>query len=130
MHIKRFFEWIRLKEKLHFKRGKIPYMFEREVWWASLGENIGTEINGKSKYFSRPVIIIKKLSRESYFVIPISTQAKIGNWYVRFNFGNNKMTACLNQARLIDCRRFYSKLGILSRVDFGRVKKGFKDLYQ
>ena len=56
---KHFKEWINLKEKLHFN-AKLPRIKEGEIWWCSFGENIGTEINGKSARFTRPVLIIKK----------------------------------------------------------------------
>lgn len=56
---KRFSEWIGLKEKLH-KAGKLPKIKEGDIWWCSIGENVGVEINGKSEFFSRPVLVLKK----------------------------------------------------------------------
>lgn len=61
MHPKRFQEWILLKERLHAKLPQAPYISEGEVWWASLGENVGFEINGHSKDFTRPVLIFISL---------------------------------------------------------------------
>lgn len=29
---------------------------EGQIWWAALGKNVGVEINGKNKDFSRPVV--------------------------------------------------------------------------
>jgi hypothetical protein len=60
--LKRFSEWFWLKKKLHERQQTPPLVSEREIWWASVGENVGSEINGKSALFSRPVIIYKKLS--------------------------------------------------------------------
>ena len=60
--LKRFSEWFGLKKKLHERQQTPPLISEREVWWASVGENVGSEVNGKSALFSRPVIIYKKLS--------------------------------------------------------------------
>ena len=31
---------------------------EREIWWCSVGLNVGTEIYGKGEDFARPVLII------------------------------------------------------------------------
>jgi hypothetical protein len=39
-----------------------PLVTAGDIWWASIGENVGSEINGKSRLFSRPVIIFKKLA--------------------------------------------------------------------
>src|SRR5580704_7208324 len=97
--LKRFSEWFGLKKKLHERQQTSPLVSEREVWWASVGENVGSEINGKSALFSRPVIIYKKLSHGFYFVIPTTTQKKEGSWFVRVRYQRTDMTACLHQAR-------------------------------
>jgi hypothetical protein len=76
--LKRFSEWFGLKTKLHERHQTPPLVSEREIWWASVGENVGSEINGKSAPFSRTVIIYKKLSHGFYFVIPTTTQKKRG----------------------------------------------------
>ena len=68
--VKRFLEWIQLKEQLHNASHKPPLFKEGEVWWCSVGENVGKEINGKSKLFSRPVLVFKKLTSETFLGIP------------------------------------------------------------
>jgi mRNA interferase MazF len=102
---------------------------EGEIWWASLGENVGFEINGKSKDFTRPVILSKKLTHNFYLIIPLSTKAKSGTWYVPFKQGGVEMVACLSQIRTIDYRRLHSKLGEIDPEDFKRIKTGFLNLY-
>ena len=42
--IKRFLEWIGLKEKLHKKQAIPPLFKEGEIWWCYVGENIGNEV--------------------------------------------------------------------------------------
>ena len=128
--LKRFSEWLALKGKLHERRQVPPLVSERDIWWASVGENIGSEVNGKSGLFSRPVIIYKKLSHGFYFVIPTTTQAKEGTWFVPFRQGGKDMKACLHQARAIDHRRLSSKLGTLDDEDFAAVAEGFNRLYK
>ncbi len=130
MHIKRFFEWIGIKEKLHSIIHKPPYVSGGEIWWASLGENIGSEINGKNRQFSRPVIILRKLSNGFYIVIPLTTQIHYGTWYVNFKQKGVEMSACLHQVRSIDYRRVVSYVGQLDDDDFARVKEGFLKLCQ
>src|SRR6202023_1660337 len=128
--LKRFSEWFGLKKKLHERQQTPPLVSEREVWWASVGENVGSEINGKSELFSRPVIIYKKLSHGFYFVIPTTTQKKEGSWFVRVRYQRTDMTACLHQARAIDHRRLSSRLGQLDGDDFENVQSGFRKLYK
>lgn len=130
MYTKGFDEWIHVKEKLHFKIHKPPLVSEGEIWWASLGENVGWEINGKSALFSRPVIIYKKLARGLYLAIPSTTQERKGTWFVSFRQQKKLTFACLHQIRTIDFRRLSSKLGRLDDSDFRRIKEGFNDLYR
>lgn len=125
---KRFPEWIILKEKLH-NVGRIPVIKEGEIWWAAVGENVGVEINGKNKVFSRPILIFKKLSRYAFMGIPLTSQFHDGNWYVSFIFQNKKEYAVLAQARVISVSRLYTKIGELSDPDYNLVLEGFKKLY-
>lgn len=129
MHIKRFLAWIGVKERLDSKISAAPFVNEGEIWWASLGENIGFEINGKSRDFTRPVIIFKKLTHNFYLVVPVSTKIKTGTWYISFKQKGIEMMACLSQVRSIDYRRLHPKLGELDAEDFKNVKNGFLELY-
>ena len=128
MHIKKFLEWIGLKEKLHLIPQQVPHVSEGQIWWASLGENVGFEINGKSKLFTRPVVIVKKLSSSFYFVIPVTTQVRTGTWYMPFKLQGKHQVACLHQARSIDYRRLSNRIGWLDDTDFKNVKDGFRKL--
>ncbi len=126
---KRFQAWIGLKEELHSIEHVPPLVTQGDIWWISIGENVGSEVNGKSNLFSRPAIIFKKLSHNFYFVIPTTTQIREGTWYVKFRQQDRGMVACLHQARSVDYRRLSSKLGTLDDEDFARIKAGFSELY-
>ncbi len=128
--MKKFLEWIKIKERLHEEKHDPPFVSEREIWWVSIGENIGSEINGKSALFSRPAIIFKKLAHGFYFVIPTTTQERKGSWYVPFRQKNKDMFACLHQVRIIDYRRLSSRLGRLDSDDFKRIQERFWYLYK
>lgn len=127
--MERFLQWIKLKRRLHEASHKPPYVSERDIWWVSLGQNVGSEINGKSDKFSRLALIYKKLAHGFYFVIPTTTQKREGTWYVHFEYEEKDMYACLHQARAIDHRRLFSKLGQIDDDDFTLVKNGFMGLY-
>ncbi len=64
---------------------KKPFFKEGEVWWCSIGINLGTEAKGKGEMFTRPVLIIKKLSSEACIVLPITTQENTGMDHVASN---------------------------------------------
>lgn len=129
MDVKHFEEWIELKEKLHFN-AKVPRIHESEVWWCSFGENVGVEINGKSKRFTRPVLIMKKLSPFGYMGIPLTSQEKSGSWYAEFEFLNKKQYAAVCQARVMSVSRLHSKIGQIPESDLNIVKTAFHNLYK
>jgi mRNA interferase MazF len=128
--IKRFLEWIGVKERLDGTSHHPPFVSVRDLWWASLGTNIGSEMDGKSDRFSRPVLILKKLAHGFYLVAPTTTKSRTGNWYVCVRFNEQDEYVCLNQIRTIDYRRVYSKLGQIDTDDFKKVREGFMNLYQ
>lgn len=127
--MKRFLEWIRIKSALDTKTHRAPDVFEGEVWWASLGENVGSEIYGKDRDFTRPVIIYKRFSRTFYFVIPLTTKSHRGTWYVEYSFNGTLATACLHQGRAIDYRRLSTLLGVMDKASFAQVQEAFRKLY-
>ena len=98
--VNRFFEWIGLKEKLHRSDHKPPFVSERDLWGASLGQNVGSEVNGKSDRFSRPVLIMRKLAHGFYLVAPTTTKLRERTWYVHVRLGNQDEYVCLNQIRM------------------------------
>lgn len=125
---KRFPEWLELKEKLH-KAGKLPKIKEGDIWWCSVGENVGVEINGKSEFFSRPVLVLKKLSRFGFMGIPLTSQPHEGSWYVSFMFQGKKSVATLVQARVMSTSRLHSRMGEADESDMKKIKDGFYKLY-
>lgn len=127
--MKDFNSWLLLKAKLDALLHKAPFVSEGDIWWASVGENIGSEIGGKSSLYSRPVIIYKKLAHGFYFVIPTTSKNKTGTWYVSFEYKEQDMVAYLHQARSIDYRRLSSKLGTIAQADYLKIEQGFKNLY-
>ena len=127
--IKNFTDWFKLKPKLDDRSHKPPLVSQRDIFWCHLGENIGTEISGKSHLYTRPVIIFKKLSRHTFLVIPTSTKIKTGSWFVYFTHRKIEMVACLHQIKIIDYRRLQTLIGKLDNKDFQNIKTGFKELY-
>jgi hypothetical protein len=47
--MKRFFEWIGLKENSHEAKHRPPLVSEGDIWQESDGENVGSEIKGTSR---------------------------------------------------------------------------------
>ncbi|MFA5871014.1 MAG: hypothetical protein WC842_03995 [Candidatus Paceibacterota bacterium] len=55
---KDFDSWNIQKKKIN-TREKVIFCNIREIWWCSLGVNIGSEEDGKNELFERPVLILK-----------------------------------------------------------------------
>lgn len=127
--IKNFTDWFSLKPKLD-KLEKFPKFQEGDVWWCHIGENIGSEVSGKSKNFTRPVIILKKLSRFQFMIIPCSTKIREGSWFIPFRNREKHQIANLAQARTIDYKRLRTFIGDLDKKDFYDIKKGFLNIYK
>ncbi|MEK7390772.1 MAG: type II toxin-antitoxin system PemK/MazF family toxin [Patescibacteria group bacterium] len=128
--IKKFVQWISLKERLHYSESASQLFNESEIWWCSIGENIGGEISGKSKYFSRPVFIFKKLSKNLFLGMPASTQKqKVEGWYVPVMVKGVQTSVILSQTRVFDSKRLTTRMGKIGEIDCKKIKKAFGKLF-
>ena len=126
---KDFDGWAELSKKLD-ENQKMPTIREGEVWWCSIGANIGVEICGKGDTQTRPVIIMKKLSKHCFMGVPLTTKEKIGSWYMAFGFLGKRETAVVGQARVMSVSRLHSRMGQIPKTDFDMVKERFIELYR
>ncbi len=111
--MKKFDEWNEVKKQVDTRSNIIQFK-EREVYWASVGENVGFEQNGKGVDFARPVLIIKKLNKNLFFGVPLSTQSKTGSFFFEFELLPNQIsTALLVQAKVYDAKRLAKKIGMI-----------------
>jgi mRNA-degrading endonuclease toxin of MazEF toxin-antitoxin module len=129
METKRFLEWIKLKERLHFNSKNFPLFNNGEIWWVSMGENINHEINGKGKDFCRPVLVYRKLSRTTFLGLPITTKDKKGTWYVAIKQSEKNANVILSQVRVFDSKRMLNRIGTIDEEDLIKVKTGFLSLF-
>ncbi len=123
--IKNFKQWLLLKEKLHYAAKPVPFINEGEIWWCSVGINVGHEIDGKSELFVRPVLIFKKLSEDTFWGIPGTTQNKNGNWFVDVIFQEKKQVFILAEIRSLSVRRLDKRIGTLSEDNMAKIINAF-----
>lgn len=124
---KDFLKWNNKKEFLHNDKER-PFFHEGEVWFCSLGINVGFEQDGKGESFLRPIIIIKKFNQESFWSLPLTKHQKKGKYYFSFNLNDKISTAILSQIKLTDGKRLNYKIGNISRNDFIEIKKRLRQL--
>jgi mRNA interferase MazF len=110
---------------------KRPFFHEKEIWWCTLGVNIGFEQDGGGEDYLRPVIIYKKFNNEIFWAIPLTRTDKKTKYYFQLTKENDSSisTAILSQIRLVDARRLSHKFEIgVSDEDFVSITKKFKAL--
>ena len=127
--IKRFLEWVGLKEKLHHQDHRPPLFKEGEIWWCHMGENVGIEMNGKGERFTRPILIFKKYDKYSFLGLPLTTKIKTGTWYSLVRFGERDQVVVLAQGRVFDYRRLKEKIGELEEGEFEKVGGDYTKLH-
>ncbi|MBI4359736.1 MAG: type II toxin-antitoxin system PemK/MazF family toxin [Candidatus Jacksonbacteria bacterium] len=125
---KDFNRWNEKKKKIH-NRVNSPFFHEREIWWCSLGLNIGFEQDGAGEEYYRPVLILKGMSRQTCFVIPLTASDKCHHLRPPIGIIEGKEAhALLSQTRLIDAKRLIRKMTYLDAEIFERIKKAAKDM--
>lgn len=130
MFIKDFDNWAKLKPTLHDKDKTKVFFKERDIWWCSIGCNIGDEMDGKHEYFDRPVLIIRKFNHNIFYGLPLSTKIKNNPYYEQITFQGKNISVLLSHMRLLDKKRLQEKMGQLDTKDFNKVAKKIKNLFR
>lgn len=113
----------RISPNLHFH--------ERELWWCSIGVNVGSEQHSLSADFSRPVVIVRCFTPEIFWAVPLTTKTRDDvPFRVRLSIHGISNDALLLQLRAYDRRRLRRKLGTLSREDFDRIVSALREVVQ
>ncbi len=126
---KEFDRWNEIKKKTDAYDAYLPWYHERQVRWCHLGANIGFEQDGTGEDFSRPVLILKGLSRRVCLIVPLTTAAKENEYRVSVGtVDGTKAVAIISQIRLIDVKRLDKQITTLNKKAFERIRKAVKDL--
>ncbi|MEI7563613.1 MAG: type II toxin-antitoxin system PemK/MazF family toxin [bacterium] len=121
--MKDFDQWNDLKKKID-SRNPI-YVSERDIWFCSVGLNVGSEQSGKHELFERPVLVIKKVTSNTFIGVPLTSNKKKGSWYVEI--GSTDSSAIISQVKLFDTRRLARKIKVISAEEFAIVKDKLKN---
>jgi mRNA interferase MazF len=126
---KDFPAWSDEKTSLHTNKQR-PFFHIREVWFCTLGVNIGYEQDGRGKEFLRPILVIRKFNNEVLWGVPLTTNQKTGKYYFSFQIESKseKSTAILSQLRLIDAKRLQYKVGVIEVKEFELLKTKLRQL--
>ena len=125
--IKIFADWTKLKIRIHASEKEI-YFKEGQVWWASIGQNIGVESNGKNDSFERPIIIFKRFNQDSFLGVMLSSNKRIGNYYLELKDDYEISSfANLSQIKLLSSKRLIRYVRDLPKSDLDTIKHKIKD---
>lgn len=128
--MKDFYSWNERKIKIDSNK-KYHHPKEKEVWWCSIGLNVGTEIFGKSSYYTRPVLIINAEGSENFIGIPLTSKIKNGKYCCSVELDHGVLsTVLVYKIRNFDKRRLVEKIGYISNEHYKNVYKCFLNLYK
>ncbi len=104
------------------------FFYEREIWWCSMGKNIGVEVNGKDEGFERPGIILRVFNKDMVWILPITSSVKKSKFYYNFIFNKIEQFVMLTQIKTISSKRLRRKIGTISDSDFEKILTEFISL--
>lgn len=124
----KFDEWNNLKKKLD-KKNKNIYFKEKEIWWLSIWQNIWTEIYWKWEFFRRPVLILKKLSSNDFYWIPLTSKIKEWKYFYELEINWKINTLLLSEWKKFSKNRLWSKIWKIENKIFLKIKEEFKNIF-
>lgn len=117
--------WNEVKKKCNINKRKLGIK-SREIFWAKIGFNIGSEEYGKDKNFARPIIVIRKLTSDLFLGVPTTNTIKNNDYFHKFTFMNKQNGKTLNsamilQVKVFSIKRLMNKIGIVNKKEFEEI---------
>ena len=127
--MKNFDAWNDHKKKTDQKDKRLRFR-EREVWSVCFGVNVGFELDGSGNAESlRSCLVIKKLSNETFYALPLTSKLKNGSWYHPSVIKGIEGRYVLGQMKLLDAKRLKYLVETIPEKEFLRVKQGFVEFF-
>ena len=123
-----FNRWNKIKKNIAIKN-RYPHCCKGEVWWCSIGKNIGVEQGCRKDSFSRPVLVMRVFNQDMFWGIPITSTDDDGKkensrfYYKINNVDRLKGFCALSQLRLFDNKRLSRKIAKLNRINMNFIKE-------
>ena len=122
-----FDKWNEIKKITQNSKRKLGIK-SREIFWAKIGQNIGSEEYGKDENFARPVIVIRKLTKDLFVGVPLTSTIKSNDYFHSFKYDNKTHgtvhnSAMILQLKVFSIKRLMNKAGIINKNDFEEIIK-------
>ncbi|MEI6238028.1 MAG: type II toxin-antitoxin system PemK/MazF family toxin [bacterium] len=128
MYIKDFDNWNEMQKHLNSDDRQVNIR-AGEIRWVAFGVNIGSEIDGKGKSFTRPALVVHVVGSNLALVIPLSTKIKEMVGYLPFEFQGKTVSLCIHQSRTISQKRILSRKGRISEKKLAEIKEYLKSFF-
>lgn len=128
--MKNFDDWNIKKKEIDYK---VSFLHPRvrDVWWCSVGVNVGKEIYGKGTDYRRPVLVVNSEDAENFIGIPLSSKLKNRKYSRIIRTEDGVLhSALIYQIRVFDKRRLISLKTTLSQDEFTEVQEMFDSIVQ
>lgn len=117
---KDFEDWGKLKETLHFQNRSLKIFDEREIWWCSIGQNIGFEENGKNRSYERPVLVLRRFNGHLFLGVPLTSKEHHNKFYFRIS---DSSFAILSQLRTFSSKRLLRRVKTIPDPIFDEIRR-------
>lgn len=129
---KDFDNWNSLKKTVNKKETHGDFNFHAgDIWWTTLGLNIGKEIDGKNETFERPVLVLRVINRHTLYVLPLTSKDRFVDKYhykIDYEDGGGGVVV-FSQIRVISAQRLLRKLSRINRESLVEVRRLFRELF-
>lgn len=125
---KDFDRWNTKKKNIQEKEPNRRY-HERDIWFCSLGVNVGFEQDGTGRNFDRPIVVVKGFNAHTFFAVALTGRKREGKYYLFLGeVDGREASAVLSQVRIIDTKRLVRKIGVLDKKSFAALKKALAEI--
>lgn len=125
-YTKEFDSWNEKKKKIE-TREEAPSFKEGEVWWMHVGVNVGSESCGKGEHFTRPVLVLRKVSKRFFIGIPTSIIIRDQAGFITLPIKDKEISFLLLQTRAFAVNRMQKRQFSISDSQFTTIKQELRE---
>lgn len=136
-----FVKWVKVKVRIHITDNLNLSYKQRDIWWANVGLNVGSEQNGKDEEFQRPVLVLRKFGQHIFWAIPLTSQKKDNKYHIEIKYKeyyenivgeliseDKEGRIILNQLKTMSSKRLIRKIGVMSEEDFNIIREKIRNV--
>lgn len=122
-YFKDFDDWINTKKRVNNEER--PHSAKiGDVRWASIGVNVGSEIDGKGKgSHTRPVLVIGTAGKNVALIVPFTTKLHQRPGFMYFPVNDKDMSLCVHQVRVVSQKRLLKRIAHVADTRVEEVKQ-------